>query len=126
MRPALISAAILVFAECIGDFGVPYVLGLPVNYDVLSTSLYRAVNSRQEGMAAVFAAAILFLGALSLSTDLWLLRNARRFATIGARGAIDRASPLGAVAVARVGYRRALVFSPASSCRSLCSPCPPS
>lgn len=97
MRPALISAAILVFAECIGDFGVPYVLGLPINYDVLSTSLYRAVNSRQEGMAAVFAAAILLLGALSLSTDLWLLRNARRFATIGTRGAIDRATPLGAL-----------------------------
>lgn len=97
MRPALISATILVFAECIGDFGVPYVLGLPVNYDVLSTSLYRAVNSRQEGMAAVFAAAILLLGALSLSTDLWLLRNARRFATIGSRGSIDRATPLGAL-----------------------------
>ena len=95
MRPALISAAILVFAECIGDFGVPYVLGLPVNYDVLSTSLYRAVNSRQEGMAAVFAAAILVIGALSLATDLWLLRNARRFATIGGKGAIDRPSPLG-------------------------------
>ena len=95
MRPALISASILVFAECIGDFGVPYVLGLPVNYDVLSTSLYRAVNSRQEGMAAVFAAAILLLGALALATDLWLLRNARRFATIGAKGAIDRPAPLG-------------------------------
>lgn len=95
MRPALISAAILVFAECIGDFGVPYVLGLPVNYDVLSTSLYRAVNSRQEGMAAVFAAAILLLGAMSLATDLWLLRNARRFATIGTRGAIDRVTTLG-------------------------------
>lgn len=95
MRPALISAAILVFAECIGDFGVPYVLGLPANFDVLSTSLYRAVNSRQEGMAAVFAAAILLLGALSLATDLWLLRNARRFATIGGKGAIDRAQPLG-------------------------------
>lgn len=95
MRPALISAAILVFAECIGDFGVPYVLGLPVNYDVLSTSLYRAVNSRQEGMAAFFAIAILILGGLSLATDLWLLRNAQRFMTIGHRGGIKRQLALG-------------------------------
>ncbi|WP_333834595.1 ABC transporter permease [Rubrimonas sp.] len=96
MRPALVSAAILVFAECIGDFGVPYVLGLPVNFDVLSTSLYRSVGSRQTGMAAVIAAAILLLGAASLAIDLWLLREARRFAVIGAKGAIDRPAGLGA------------------------------
>ena len=34
MRPALLSAVILIFAKCLGEFGVPYVLGLPVKFEV--------------------------------------------------------------------------------------------
>ena len=41
MRPALMSAMVLIFAKCLGEFGVPYVLGLPVKFDVLATSLYQ-------------------------------------------------------------------------------------
>lgn len=95
MRPAILSATILVFAECIGDFGVPYVLGLPANFDVLATSLYRSVATRQTGVAGIIAATILLLGVLSLTIDLLLLREARRFVTIGDKGAIDRLVPLG-------------------------------
>lgn len=95
MRPAVLSATILVFAECIGDFGVPYVLGLPANFDVLATSLYRSVATRQTGLAGIVAGTILLLGVLSLMIDLFLLREARRFVTMGDKGAIDRVTPLG-------------------------------
>ena len=95
VRPALISAAILVFAECIGDFGVPYVLGLPANFDVLATSLYRSVGTRQTGVAAVLAATILLIGVVSLLIDLLLLREARRFVTIGGKGSMERVTALG-------------------------------
>ncbi|MFW5641964.1 MAG: ABC transporter permease [Roseicyclus sp.] len=95
VRPAVLSAVILVFAECIGDFGVPYVLGLPVNFDVLATSLYRSASTSQVGVAAVLAAVILLIGMVSLSLDLLLLREARRFVTIGGRGAMERVTPLG-------------------------------
>lgn len=95
VRPALLSASILVFAECIGDFGVPYVLGLPVKFDVLATSLYSAAGTRQAGVAAILAGAILLIGVMSLTIDLLLLREARRFVTIGGRGAMDRVTPLG-------------------------------
>lgn len=56
MRPALLYAGVLIFADAIGAFAVPYVLGLPVQYDVLSTSLYRAISSRQTGVASVLPA----------------------------------------------------------------------
>jgi iron(III) transport system permease protein len=57
--PSLLSAATLIFAKCLGDFGVPYVLGVPVKFDVLSTSLFRAIASRQTGVAAVLAGVIM-------------------------------------------------------------------
>ena len=95
VRPALVSATILVFAECIGDFGVPYVLGLPVNFNVLATSLYRSVATRQTGIAGVLAATILLIGVVSLMLDLMLMREARRFVTIGGKGQMERPAPLG-------------------------------
>ena len=49
MRPALMSAMVLIFAKCLGEFGVPYVLGLPVAFDTLATSLYQNIASRQIG-----------------------------------------------------------------------------
>lgn len=94
MLPALMSAVILIFAKCLGEFGVSYVLGLPVDYNVLSTSLYRSISSRQTGVAAVLAGAIMLIGIISLIIDAWLVREARRFVTVGGKGAMSRQSPL--------------------------------
>ena len=95
MLPALMSATILIFAKCLGEFGVSYVLGLPVNYDVLATSLYRSIASRQSGVAAVIAGAIMLIGILSLLVDAWLVREARKFVTVGGKGAMNRQTKLG-------------------------------
>jgi iron(III) transport system permease protein len=95
MLPALMSAVILIFAKCLGEFGVTYVLGLPVDYNVLSTSLYRSITSRQSGVAAVLAGAIMLIGIMSLVIDAWLVRESRRFVTVGGKGAMNRRSPLG-------------------------------
>jgi iron(III) transport system permease protein len=95
MRPALMSAMVLIFAKCLGEFGVPYVLGLPVNFEVLATSLYRNISSRQTGVAAVLASAIMLIGIITLMIDARLMREARRFVTVGSKGAMDRLNPLG-------------------------------
>ena len=100
MRPALMSAMVLIFAKCLGEFGVPYVLGLPVNFDTLSTSLYQNIASRQSGVAAVLAASIMTIGIVTLAIDARLMREARRFVTIGSKGSMDRLSPLGSVPLA--------------------------
>ncbi len=95
MKPALISAVVLIFAKCLGEFGVAYVLGLPVNFDVLATSLYRNIGSRQTGVAGVLAGAIMILGILTLLVDAWLVREARRYVTVGSKGSMNRLSRLG-------------------------------
>jgi len=95
MLPALMSATILIFAKCLGEFGVSYVLGLPVDYTVLATQLYRSISSRQTGVAAILAAAIMLIGVISLLIDARLVREARKFVTVGVKGAMNRPAALG-------------------------------
>ena len=95
MRPALLSAIVLIFAKCLGEFGVAYVLGLPVKFDVLATSLFRNIASRQTGVAAVVAGSIMLIGIVTLLIDAKLVKEARRFVTIGSKGTMNRQSRLG-------------------------------
>jgi iron(III) transport system permease protein len=90
MRPAIASAATLILAKILGEFGVTYILGLPSDFDVLATSLYRNISTRDSGSAAVIAGAIVVIGLLSLWVDVRFLREAKRFVTLGGRGAMDR------------------------------------
>lgn len=94
LRPALISAVTLILAKVIGEFGVAYVLGLPINMNVLATSLYRNIYSNQTGAAAMIAAVIVLIGAISLWVDVHFVREAKRFVTIsgksGSVGAVTR------------------------------------
>ncbi len=86
LTPSLVSSAVLVFAKTIGEFGASYVVGLPDGFRVLSTSLYQSVNTRQSGVAAVFALALIVLGALSLLVDARFVKEAKRFVTITGKG----------------------------------------
>ena len=95
MLPSLMSATILIFAKCLGEFGVSYVLGLPVNYDVLATSLYRSIASRQTGVASILAAAIMTIGIISLLIDARFIRESRKFVTIGTKGEMNRINKIG-------------------------------
>lgn len=104
MTPALVSAATLILAKILGEFGVAYILGLPVKVDVLATSLYRAIATRANGTAAVLAGLVLMIGVISLWVDYYLLREARRFVTLGGKGAMDRRVRLGRWQPAAVGF----------------------
>ncbi len=95
LRPSIISASTLVFAKCLGDVGVTYILGVPVKIDLLATSLLRAISTGQDGMSAVLAGAIVILGAASVLIDMKLLKVAQRFVTIGSKGSLYRTIRLG-------------------------------
>jgi iron(III) transport system permease protein len=97
LRPAVLSAATLVFAKAIGEFGVAYVLGLPAGFSVLSTTLYQSITTQQSGIAGVVALVMVALGGVSLWIDLRFLREARRFATVSGRSGSTRVSPLHAL-----------------------------
>ena len=94
LRPSIISASTLVFAKCLGDVGVTYIIGAPVKLDLLSTSLLRTISTGQAGMSAVLAGAIVILGATSVLIDMKLLKSAQRFVTIGSKGSLHRISEL--------------------------------
>ncbi|MGV0714664.1 iron ABC transporter permease [Mycolicibacterium sp. XJ662] len=95
MRPAILSAATLILAKVLGEFGVTYILGLPTDFNVLATSLYRNISTRDTGAAAVIASAIIVIGLLSLWVDVHFLKQARRFVTIGGKGSMNRVRLLG-------------------------------
>ncbi|SEE49933.1 iron(III) transport system permease protein [Streptomyces sp. 2131.1] len=95
MLPSLSSSVLLVFGRILGTFGTPYILGLPVDYSLLSTSLFRAVNSHQRGVTAVLTAVIVVVGVLVILVDTRLAREQKRFITVGGKGAMDRVSDLG-------------------------------
>jgi len=95
LRPSIISAATLVFAKCLGDVGVTYIIGAPVKLDLLATSLLRTISTGQDGMSAVLAGTIVILGTVSVLIDMKLLKAAQRFVTIGSRGSLHRTTVLG-------------------------------
>jgi iron(III) transport system permease protein len=45
LRPQLVAAALLAFVAGVGNFGIPALLGLPVNYLTLPTLIYRRLSS---------------------------------------------------------------------------------
>ncbi|MFF3867657.1 ABC transporter permease [Micromonospora sp. NPDC001898] len=94
LLPSLSSAVLLVLGRVLGTFGTPYILGLPTDYAMLSTSLYRSIHTRAPGVAAVIAAVIVLLGVLVVLIDMRLVREQRRFVTIGGKGSMDRATDL--------------------------------
>ncbi|WP_262401717.1 ABC transporter permease [Actinomadura sp. CNU-125] len=94
MLPALSSAVLLVLGRVLGTFGTPYILGLPSDYKVLSTGLYHAIRDRSTGVASTLAGVIVLIGVLVVIIDTRLVREQRRFVTVGGKGAMDRRSDL--------------------------------
>jgi iron(III) transport system permease protein len=95
MLPSLSSSTLLVFGRILGTFGTPYILGLPVDYTLLSTSLFSAVRNHEPGITAVIATVIVVIGVTVVVADARLLREQRRFVTVGGKGAMDRITALG-------------------------------
>jgi iron(III) transport system permease protein len=95
LLPALMSSLLLIFSRTIGTFGTPYILGSPVRYTVLSTSLYANFKSGNPGVTAVIALVMILIGVSMVATDTYLVRNYRRFITVGGKGAMRRTTALG-------------------------------
>ncbi|MCP5515276.1 MAG: iron ABC transporter permease [Spirochaetales bacterium] len=95
MLPATLSAFLLIFTRVIGSFGTPYILGTGVKYTILPTSLYAAFRSGETGVTAVIAVCMILVGVMLISLDSFLLKDNKRFVTIGIKGSIQRLTPLG-------------------------------
>ncbi|NTU78355.1 MAG: iron ABC transporter permease [Chloroflexales bacterium] len=85
VAPAILSAALLAFAEAISNFAVPAVLGLPVRFYTLSTRLYGAIRTGQEDRGYVLTVLVILLAAAVLLASTRLTRR-RSFTTITGKG----------------------------------------
>lgn len=99
LKPALMSALLLTLSRVLGSFGTPYMLGSPVKYYLMPTSLYNSFKVGSPGVSAVIATVTIILGIIFVAIDSWFVRESKRFVTIGGKGAMKRSSPLGLMKV---------------------------
>ncbi len=123
MKPAIMSSILLTFARSVGTFGTPYTLGRPVRFNTLSTSLYFTYQSGEPGgVMAVMAVAMLLIGALLVATDVYVLREYKRYVTMGGKGQMCRPFTLGKMQIPLNFFgRRFLVHGDCASLRYSCS-----
>lgn len=79
LRPYLVAAAALAFVSGVGNFGIPALLGAPVNYLTLPTLIYQQLASFGPEVLPQVAALSVLIGALALAgvgAQSWALRGA--------------------------------------------------
>ncbi|MGC4152515.1 MAG: iron ABC transporter permease [Propionicimonas sp.] len=84
--PTTMSVLLLTVARTLGTFATPFVLGNPIGYNLLSTSLYASIRSGNSGEASVLAIVLAAVGIAMVVVDMVLIRNWRRFVTVGGKG----------------------------------------
>jgi len=99
LRPALWSAAVIVFVFAINAFGVPAVLGTPAGFPTITTRIYEDL-ARSADPAAFVEATTMALGLVVLA----MLVIGAADALLGRRPTVRTSLPAGS-AVARAGRR---------------------
>lgn len=67
MRPYLLAASALAFVSGIGNFGIPALVGLPVNYLTLPTLIYRQMSSFGPGVLPQMASLSVLIVVIALA-----------------------------------------------------------
>ena len=78
MTPPLIAGVALAFVSCIGNFGIPALLGIPARYSVLTTLIYRRLAGFGPDALAEVAILSVLIGVIAASGILvqsWMLRG---------------------------------------------------
>ncbi len=85
MTPALVAGIALAFVSCLGNFGIPAVLGIPGNYPVLPTVIYQRLAGFGPGVLAEVSVLSLLIGVIAVVgivlQDLMLSRRDFRIST---------------------------------------------
>jgi len=89
LRPQIIAAGLIAFVAGVGNFGIPALLGLPVNYLTLPTLIYRRLSSFGPSSLGETAALAVLVGAVAV-----LGVAASALAARGQRGKVEIEHPL--------------------------------
>jgi iron(III) transport system permease protein len=69
VRPAILGGALLAFVSCIDNFGIPAVLGLRVQFQVLTTRIYEALTIPDLPLATAMSMLLVLMAGVAV----WLL-----------------------------------------------------
>ncbi len=82
VRPALLSTFLLVFSSTMSAFAVPAFLGTPVNYNVLTTQMYRTLNGMNPGYGYIMALIMIVIGVGILMLNQWITGRRKNYTTV--------------------------------------------
>jgi iron(III) transport system permease protein len=86
VMPAIISGALLAFAEGVSNFAAPAILGLPVRYQTLSTRLFGSISTGEVERGFVLSLLLILVAALVLFLSTRIVGGRRSYATITGKG----------------------------------------
>ncbi|WP_019611226.1 iron ABC transporter permease [Nocardiopsis sp. CNS-639] len=95
VAPAMISGALLAFAEGVSNFVSPALLGLPVRFHTLSTRLYGAISTGDVARGYVLSIVLIIVAAMIMYASTRITGGRRSFATITGKGGRRRGADLG-------------------------------
>ncbi|MBS7542966.1 ABC transporter permease [Ancylobacter oerskovii] len=95
VRPAILSAVILVMLDALSSFGAPAAIGTMANFSVITTKIYDLLKfPPQFNYAAAVAMPILIVTALSLLIQKYAIRT-ENFRTLTGKASADQITTLG-------------------------------
>lgn len=101
VMPALVSSFVLTFATGLGAFGVPYLLGLPADVQVMATYLYTSTTLGRYGDAYVLTVIMIAMAGVTILITSRLVGLRQSFATLTGKAGSSQLISLGR-------YRRAI------------------
>jgi len=111
VAPAVMSGALLAFAEGVSNFVSPALLGLPVRFHTLSTRLYGAISTGDVSRGYVLSLVLIVVSAMIMLTASRVTGGRRSFETITGKGGRRRAVRLGPWAWPVAGLAWAVVIA---------------
>ncbi|HEX7000415.1 MAG TPA: iron ABC transporter permease [Trueperaceae bacterium] len=93
--PSILAGGLLAFAEGVGNFATPALLGLPVRFHTLSTRLYGMISTGQVERGYVLSILLIVIAAALLWAGNRYVSGRRSYATITGKGSRTRRFALG-------------------------------
>jgi iron(III) transport system permease protein len=84
--PAILSSLILTFSKAMGTFGVPAFLGMRVNFNTISTTLYQTIRNRETTTGYAVALILIGISSIFVFLNQKAIGARKSFATIGGKG----------------------------------------
>jgi iron(III) transport system permease protein len=84
--PAILSSVILTFSKAMGTFGVPAFLGMKVNFNTISTTLYQTIRNREATTGYAVAMILISISSIFVFINQKAIGARKSFATIGGKG----------------------------------------